>query len=110
MQGSEYGNIRQHPAKSNTVKPQFYPYSDPPALIPPSRKPVDVKSPNTVEKLSERTLKLTELKILVNKFCLPQDVSQMLAMATYLAFEGDDAMNMYLTSLHNIDRAKSGHN
>jgi hypothetical protein len=34
MQGSEYGNIRQHPAKSNTVKPQFYPYSDPPALIP----------------------------------------------------------------------------
>jgi hypothetical protein len=63
-----------------------------------------------VEKLSERTLKLTELKILVNKFCLPQDVSQMLAMATYLAFEGDDAMNMYLTSLHNIDRAKSGHN
>lgn len=61
MQGSGYGNGRQQLAESTNIKTSFYPESEP--RLQTSHKPDDVKSSNTVEKTSERMLKLRVQKI-----------------------------------------------
>jgi hypothetical protein len=48
-------------AESTNIKASFYPESEP--RLQTSVKPDDVKSPNTVEKTSERMLKLGVQKI-----------------------------------------------
>jgi hypothetical protein len=101
-----YGNVRQQPTKSNDVKRTFYAQSDPP--LQPSYKPADVKAYDTVEKLSDRMLKLKELEILVNKHYSPQDAKQIIIMAHIQAnLEDDDSLDKNLTFLRNIDRARS---
>src|SRR5213080_3442566 len=61
----EYGNIGQQPTKPNDVMRTFYAESVPPTPhLQSSHKVVDVKTPDTVEKLSERVLKLKELELL----------------------------------------------
>jgi hypothetical protein len=56
VQGSGYGNGRQEPTEFNNIKTSFYPESEP--RLQTFHKPDDVKSPDTLEKLSERSLKL----------------------------------------------------
>jgi hypothetical protein len=106
VQGSGYGNGRQQPAESSNIKTSFYPESEP--RLQTSHKPDDVKSPNTLEKLSERTLKLTEFKKLVKKNYAPQDANQIIMTAAMQASLGDDDfLEKNLTFLRNIDRANS---
>jgi hypothetical protein len=53
-------------------------------------------------------LKHPELKILVNKYFSPNDASKVIAMANYLASQGNGVfLNKYLEALRNIDRTKS---
>lgn len=101
-----YGDVRQQPTKSNDVKRTLYAQSDAP--LQPSHKLVDVKASDTVEKLSERMLKLKELEILVNKHYAPQNAKQIIITACIQANLGDDySLHKYLTFLRNIDRARS---
>jgi hypothetical protein len=104
-----YENVRQQPTKSNDVKSTFYAQSDP--ALQPSHKlvDVDVKASGTVEKLSERMVKLKEIEISANKHYLPQIAEQIIVLARKQVNLGDDAsLNKNLAFLHNMDRAKYG--
>jgi hypothetical protein len=107
-------DVRQQHTKFDDINRMFYAQFGPPR--PPSsqqpfHKPVDnVKAPdNTVKKISERTLKLTEFRVLANKLCPPEVAAQMIIIAGMQANAGDDdSLNMNLEFLRNIDRAMSG--
>jgi hypothetical protein len=102
-----YENVRQQPTKSNDVKSTFYAQSDP--ALQPSHKPAHVKTSDTVEKLSERMLKLKEIEILANKHCPPQHANQIIIRARMQVNLGhDDLLDENLAFLRNMDRAKSG--
>ena len=104
-----YENVRQQPTKSNDVKSTFYAQSDP--ALQPSHKlvDVDVKASDTVEKLSERMLKLKEIEILANKHCPPQYAKPIIILAGMQVNLGnDDYLDENLAFLRNMDRAKSG--
>jgi hypothetical protein len=105
-----YENVRQQPTKSNDdVKSTFYAQSDP--ALQPSHKlvDVDVKASDTVEKLSERMLKLKAIEILANKHYQPQNAEQIIMRARIqVNLEDDDSLDKNLTFLRNMDRAKSG--
>jgi hypothetical protein len=75
----EHGEVSQQPAKSNDVNRTFYAQSDP--ALQPSHKLVDVKDPDTVEKLSGRMLKLKKIELLANKHCPSQHAKQIIIMA-----------------------------
>jgi hypothetical protein len=105
-----YENVRQQPTKSNDdIKSTFYAQSDP--ALQPSHKlvDVDVKASDTVEKLSERMLKLKEIEILANKHCPPQYAKPIIILAGMQVNLGnDDYLDENLAFLRNMDRAKSG--
>jgi hypothetical protein len=103
-----YGNVSQQPEKSNDdVKSTFYAQSDP--ALQPSHKLVDIKASDTVEKLSERMLKLNELAILANKHYPPQNAKKIIIAAGIQAdLEDDDSLDKNLAFLRNKDRARSG--
>jgi hypothetical protein len=101
---------QQQPIKSNDIKATVYTQSDPGPLQQPSHTPAeDVKVPDdTLEKKLDIMLKYPELKILVNKYFSPNDASEVIAMANYLASQGNGVfLNKYSEALRNIDRAKS---
>jgi hypothetical protein len=101
---------QQQPTKSNDIKSTVYAQSGPAPPQQPSHKPFDdVKVPDdTLEKKLDIMLKHPELKILVNKYFSPHDASKVIAMANYLASQGNGvSLNKYLEALRNIDRTKS---
>jgi hypothetical protein len=107
VQERGYENVRQQPTKSNDVKSTFYAQSDP--ALQPSHKPAHVKASDTVEKLSERMLKLKEIEILANKYCPPQHANQIIIRTRMQVNLGhDDLLDENLAFLRNMDRAKSG--
>jgi hypothetical protein len=96
----EYENVRQQPTKSNDVKSTFCAQSDP--ALQPSHKPAHVKASDTVEKLSERMLKLY-------LHYPPQNAKQIIITAGIQVNLGDDdSLDKNLAFLRNMDRAKSG--
>jgi hypothetical protein len=99
----------QQTTKSNGVERSVYAESVPPTHhLQPSPRGVGVKTPDTMQKLFERTLKLKEMKILVKKHYRPEDAKQMiLATCTQVSLGDDDSLDMNLTFLRNMDRAKS---
>ncbi|MGC2425620.1 MAG: hypothetical protein WA421_01180, partial [Nitrososphaeraceae archaeon] len=79
-------------------------------ILQPQHKPIQGKYYDSLEKLSERRLKLEEFRILLNKNYLPKTASEILTSATILANRGDVVfIEKKLTLLRNIDRAKSGY-
>ena len=103
--GYEY--VREKPTKSNDVKSTFYAQFDP--ALQPSHKLVDVKASDTIEKLSERMLKLKEIEILANKHYLPHIAEHIIIRARAQAnIRDDDFLDKNLAYLRNMDRAKSG--
>jgi len=61
-----------------------------------------------MQKLSERMLKLKEMEILVKKHYRSEDAKQIImAACTQVDLGDDDSLDMNLTFLRNIDRARS---
>ena len=56
-------------------------------------------------------LKLEEFKILVNKYCSPQNASRFLAVITYMVIQenDDDILDKQLTSFHSISKGELCH-
>jgi hypothetical protein len=106
VQKGEYGNVSRQPAKSNDVKTTFYAQSEP--HLQPSHEPVDVKAPDTVEKLSGRILKLKQIEMLAYKHFPPQNAGQITIIAGMQVNVGDDdSLDKNLAFLRNIDEVKS---
>jgi len=105
MHKGEYGETSQQITKFNGVERSVYAESGPPT---PSHKVVDVKTPDTVQKLFERTLKLKETEILLKKHYRPEDAKQIISATCMQVHLGDDdSLDTNLTFLRNMDRARS---
>jgi hypothetical protein len=63
------------------------------------------------DKLLQRMLKLEEFKILVNKYCSPQNASRFLAVITYMVIQenDDDILDKQLTSFRSISKGELCH-
>jgi hypothetical protein len=85
----------------------FYAQSDPP--LQPSPKVDDIQAPDSVEKISERILKLKEIEILANKHYPPQQAAQIIITAGMQVNAGkDNFLDMNLEFLRRINTARSG--
>jgi hypothetical protein len=108
MHKGEYGETSEQITKSNGVERSVYAESGPSTHLQPSRKVVDVKTPDTVQKLFERTLKLKEAEILVKKHYRPEVAKPIISATCMQVHLGDDdSLDTNLTFLRNMDRARS---